>query len=376
MPRIPRVRALQSLRRASSCSAVPGRTPFATVRAISTTTPAHGLRDKLFKGGDAPGPEDPYTQRLEPEDATTNLPQEALQQTRRDRTPRALRETRLAMPPKRTEATTEKEVGAVDPNYTPATSLDDLVEIEPVDKWWDQPGHWGPESQFRGFGRAEKLVDREVVEVYLRRAVVEVLALKQAGKLSEWATKKWAEGPRVALNAALETPIVAEDGGAASLGGDGAAIVEQLTRENDEAEIPERVSLEEAQEMVKAWDSSWKDIVLDTEAKFAIRKRLYQLTGNLIPDARLGATRTVRHVLTMAYKQPKPKKLAEILEQQRFAELPNVRLHSKKIGPIDREIELGRWKVIKEELEKRNLPVTGTADLPGHKERKWARGVE
>lgn len=270
MPRISPVRVLQSLRRASSCSAVPSRTPFASVRAISTTTPAHGIREKLFKGGEAPGPEDPYTQRAEPEDPTTNLPQEALQQTRRDRTPRALRETRLAMPPKRTEATTEKELGAVDPNYTPATSLDDLVEIELVEKWWEQPGHWGPESQFRGFGRAEKLVDREVVEVYLRRAVVEMLALKQAGKLSEWATKKWAEGPRVALNAALETPIVAEAGGASSLGGDGAAIVEQLTRENDEAEVPERVSLEEAQEMVKAWDPSWKEIVLDTEAKFAV----------------------------------------------------------------------------------------------------------
>lgn len=279
MPRIPRVRGLQGLRRASSCSGLPSRAPFAFTRAISTTTPApaDGLRGKLWKDGDSPGPEDPYTQRPEPEEPS-NTPQEALQRGGiRDRTPRPVRETRLAMPPKRTEATTEKEIGAADPNYTPATSLEDLVEVDPVEKWWEQPGHWGPESQFQGFGRADKVLDKEVVEVYLRRAVVEVLALKKAGKLSEWATKKWAEGPRVALNAVLETSVNAGEG-EPSLGGDASAIVEQLTGENVEAEIPERISLEEAQEMVKAWEPSWKDIVLDTEAKFAVsytRPRCY-----------------------------------------------------------------------------------------------------
>lgn len=79
----------------------------------------------------------------------------------------------------------------------------------------------------------------------------------------------------------------------------------------------------------------------------------------------------------MASKQPKPKKLAEILQEETsFSELSNVKLHSKKIGAIDREVEIGRWKVIEEELKKRDLPVTGTADLPGHKEKKWMRGVE
>ena len=249
---------------------------------MSTTAPAQagsGLRSKLWKGGDAPGPEDPYTQRPEPEDPASNLPQEAAQQSRsaRDRTPRPVRETRLAMPPRRTEATTEKEVGSLDPHYEPAKSIDDLVEVEPLDKWWDQPGHWGPESQFQGFGRAVKVLEKEVVEVYLRRAVVEVLALKQAGKLSEWATKKWAEGSRAALNAALETPITVGEGASASLGGDAAAVVEQLTREADEAEVSESISMEEAQEMIKAWDPSWKDIVLDNEAKFAVRSTPYFL---------------------------------------------------------------------------------------------------
>ena len=76
-------------------------------------------------------------------------------------------------------------------------------------------------------------------------------------------------------------------------------------------------------------------------------------------------------------KQPKPKKLAEVLEEQSgLSELPNVKLHSKKIGAIDREVVVGRWKVIEEELKKRDLPVTGTANLPGQKERRWLRGIE
>lgn len=101
------------------------------------------------------------------------------------------------------------------------------------------------------------------------------------------------------------------------------------------------------------------------------------MTGNLVPDAKLGAARTVQHVLTMSAKQPKAQKLAEILEQRsELNDLPNVKLHSKKIGPIDREVEVGRWKVIEEELKKRGLPVRGTDNLPGNKERQWLRGVE
>lgn len=76
----------------------------------------------------------------------------------------------------------------------------------------------------------------------------------------------------------------------------------------------------------------------------------------------------------MSAQQPKAKKLADELEKkQKLGVLPNVRVHSRKITPIDKEKELGRWKVIEEELKKRGLPVTGTGDLAGHKERDWMR---
>lgn len=106
-----------------------------------------------------------------------------------------------------------------------------------------------------------------------------------------------------------------------------------------------------------------------------IRKRLYQLTGNLIPDAKLGAARTVKHVLTLVSKPPKQEKLADVLETQgTLAKLPNVTVHSRRVTPIDKEVQVGRWKVIEEELTKRGLPLTGTAGLGKNKERQWLSG--
>jgi hypothetical protein len=40
-------------------------------------------------------------------------------------------------------------------------------------------------------------------------------------------------------------------------------------------------------------------------------------------------------------------------------ELPNVVLRERRWTPIDREKEVGRWKVIVRELKERGLPVTG-----------------
>jgi hypothetical protein len=54
--------------------------------------------------------------------------------------------------------------------------------------------------------------------------------------------------------------------------------------------------------------------------------------------------------------------------------LPNVTVHSRKIGPVAKETAIGRWKVIEEELTKRGLPVTGTAGLGKNKERDWLTG--
>lgn len=54
--------------------------------------------------------------------------------------------------------------------------------------------------------------------------------------------------------------------------------------------------------------------------------------------------------------------------------LPNVKVYSRRVTPIDKEVWVGRWKVIEAELIKRGLPVTGTGGVGKAKEKDWLMG--
>jgi len=74
-------------------------------------------------------------------------------------------------------------------------------------------------------------------------------------------------------------------------------------------------------------------------------------------------------------RKPKPKKLAELVEQTGIMqELPNVQFYPRRVTPIDKEQMVGRWKLIQKELQARELPVTGTGKYTKTVEWKWARG--
>lgn len=89
-------------------------------------------------------------------------------------------------------------------------------------------------------------------------------------------------------------------------------------------------------------------------------KRVTQLTGIRIPDPVIAESATAGILLNKITTRPAPKKLADKLEQdQKLAKLPNVKISSRRITPIDKEKEVGRWKVIEQKLLDRNLPVTG-----------------
>ncbi|KAJ4009702.1 hypothetical protein NW752_009289 [Fusarium irregulare] len=376
MPRIPRVGAFASL----PSAVVPvNRVPFVARATFSTSTPVNALdsktqwiRKQLWKG-EAPGAEDPYTQRPEPE--PTSLPNEALEASQGDRRPGAVRNTRLVLPPTHSEALTEKEVESVATDYIPATTIEGLEEIEPLKTWWEQPGHWGEESEFQGFGKAVKVQDQAVLEVYLRQALVESLSYQQRGLLEEYAAKKWPMGKRSHLDRTLAVSIRFENNGQPMLNTHFRVVTEELKARPDEERV--EISPEEAKEMLNALDPSWKKAFLGNDhLKFAIRKRLYQLTGHFIPDVKLAAANTPKELITVALTiNKRGKKLAEVLEEQKgFSKLQNVTVHSRRVTPIDREVSVGRWKVIEEELRKRDLPVTGTGGYGKNKERDWLTG--
>lgn len=83
-----------------------------------------------------------------------------------------------------------------------------------------------------------------------------------------------------------------------------------------------------------------------------------QLSGLRVSDHALNAAPTAGALFeTLVIPQKKPKLAEGLLANEELASLPNVRISGKRIGEITRETEIGRWKVIKEELLRRNLPL-------------------
>ena len=85
-----------------------------------------------------------------------------------------------------------------------------------------------------------------------------------------------------------------------------------------------------------------------------------QLTGVRVPDSTIKSAKTAQALLAHMITPPKPRKLVDTLKQRAdLLALPNVSVYSKRVTPIDKEKSVGRWKIIKQELEARGLPVTG-----------------
>ena len=85
-----------------------------------------------------------------------------------------------------------------------------------------------------------------------------------------------------------------------------------------------------------------------------------QLTGIRVPDPAIQKIDSVSILLAQLHEKPKPKKLAQTLTvNKQLNKLPNVQVLGRRYTPIDREQELGRWKVIVNELRERDLPIKG-----------------
>lgn len=89
-------------------------------------------------------------------------------------------------------------------------------------------------------------------------------------------------------------------------------------------------------------------------------KRVMQRTGIKLPDRFVQQCSTVGMLYHKLIEKEEPKKLAERIKQDpKLTPLPNIKIHTSRISPIDKEKEVGRWKVIEQELAERGLPVTG-----------------
>ncbi|KAE8453782.1 hypothetical protein EG329_009294 [Mollisiaceae sp. DMI_Dod_QoI] len=283
--------------------------------------------------------------------------------------------------------------------------------------WWKK--NWDPQNQFSGFVPNQKSVmsapDQITAAFY--RALVEVYACKQAGlslTASAGATK-WnpkhkvqirstATGVELDFSAATkapsldaftqflqssstvdetavhEAPTESEEDVAADR-----STLDPLHPESVEAPVDETAIHENPTEseedvaadrspfnpllnkqrslsyeaFVKSCDPSWRQVSLeDPEIKFAVLKRVLRITGIRIPDSAIQPSKTAGAFLSQLIKPPKPRKLAEALQPQLLS-LQNVKFSGTRVTPIDKEKQVGRWKLVEQELRHRGLPVTG-----------------
>ncbi|KAI9881269.1 MAG: hypothetical protein M1830_005555 [Pleopsidium flavum] len=296
----------------------------------------------------------------------------------------------------------EEDAAGVGPDrngYVPATTWDGLEQVGGFSR--KRKGNRDEEHPFRGFIPPTKLSSKEELTIAVRRAVVEIFTLREAGRPMNDATN------------ARDDRIIPQSSGVninLSIENQGAILaypneevremilqstmpsepveevmevqaeieeVEEADKETETTTLLEHVNATPVEEVTHrgkastpsiqqdtlSRDSSWLNTSLrDPAVKFAIIKRVMQLTGARIPDPTIQQIATVKMLLNHLNTPPKPKKLAEVLSADpRLTGLPNVKMFGRRFTPIDREKEVGRWKVIEKELERRGLPVTGNA---------------
>ncbi|KAF4892412.1 hypothetical protein CGCF415_v013007 [Colletotrichum fructicola] len=391
---------------APQCTCAPATLPIAARRALSTssTLQANAVRDRvrkaLWKGGDAPGPEDPYAveesqlskqEQIEADIAEANAQlaefeaqSKAQPKNRVIRTPRPRKflkrrpNSKLRTSFKLSTAPTERDLEDMK-EYEPAMEGGGLETVGGMEGWWERNGRWGKESQLPPLARKKVIKNKDICEVFARVAITEALIVARVDPAS--AAGKWNPLTAKDMRRAFAFGIkVSEDGTGVILGGERnqQSVPMKLHKPQEVAEPKVNVSPEEAKKMVKSWDSEWKKVSLrDAVVNFAFNKRFNQLTGHSTHDGKLVQLKTVGNFLEDIAKPPKPVnvKVAEAVQQEgSLPALANVALHERRVTPIDKETAVGRWKVITKELEKRSLPVTGHEHLPKPVQRKWILG--
>ncbi|GAB1316139.1 Large ribosomal subunit protein mL50 [Madurella fahalii] len=338
----------------------------------------------------------------------------------------------LAYPQSFTTAAPPSQID--DPSYKPAETAEGLEEVGGLADWWDQPAHWSHALVPTTFGRApaDKVTDPFLLQVLARRAVVEALVAVRHGRADRKrldrifgrvpATRK--------LDKIVTKPLVAGEGGEVTLADkkdwvrvwDSLCGLEEMGRREQQKEVTRAwleeqrkkrsveveegaegvevagsgaqaeattpasalkppkteasISPEKAEELVRSFGKGWlKAELRDPVVKFYAAKRIQQLTGHRITDAKLHTITTIGSLIQQLTEPPKPKKLAELVQSKEvFKGLSNVRVFPRRVTPIDKEKMAGRWKVIVRELEKRELPVIGTGDYGAPIEKKWIEG--
>lgn len=286
-----------------------------------------------------------------------------------------------AAPPLRVDAAREDEIA--DPAYVPAVTAEGLNTVGGLAGWWHHPDHWDVSGDFVSFRPREKVTEPALLEVAVRQAIIEAFALREIGREDQLVAAWPTTFSKADLQGLLASDVKGAEDGGVTLGGDAKSMIEGLLwRDHMDAEeqyaaLPDALSSEEAAALSQTWDLSWKLISLeDPRIRFAVTKRVFQLTGQLVSDHQLPSITTVRSLLRVLKKPPKPATLTEEIQNHHpdLLALPNVSVSTKRVTRGDKEKALGRFKITQAEFRKRALPVSGHGFVRKGKEISRLRG--
>lgn len=201
-------------------------------------------------------------------------------------------ETDLVLPPENVEvAQRADELEEDGVRYEPADSAHGLEVVGGLGGWFERDEHWGSSARrYAGFAPTHRVADPALLELNVRRAVAEALAVAAASAASGGAgsdkapllTGLWERGEREDAERALGLRLeVRGDGAVGVVAADAEGVVGALRWDPDapgssaaaagEEVGRQQFSPDEAREIVRTWDEGWKKISLhDAQLKFAV----------------------------------------------------------------------------------------------------------
>jgi len=207
-------------------------------------------------------------------------------------------------------------------------------------------------------------LDRGDWEVLLHTVTAEVLTLRKAGRDVLQVCN--ARIPNEEEDHATTGVVVSNKDGAAVLQAEDKqekAILASIPETSQEEPTPETLELELAEALTSGGGKIFMDFKLDDPLiKFAILKRTMQLTGKRIPDILLSNATTLDHLHRAFATKETPKKLHDTEQLQKLMSgdvVPNVAVHDRRRTHVHKDKEIGRWKLIEDELALRNMPTSG-----------------
>ncbi|KAK2741593.1 hypothetical protein FQN57_005576 [Myotisia sp. PD_48] len=257
-------------------------------------------------------------------------------------------------------------------DYVPASTWDGLEHVGSLGEWWEKPP--AENDQFVAFMHRDKVTADDGILTILHQVMVELNILKELNLPLESCCQVLEHEPQILdlisrvqvipSSTPTESPKLIFPSEDAKLRlfrelqeptGLDEVETESVQNTGDETELDTKISQPDNKEFLKIGFES-------PDFKFAYLKRASQLTGHRILDLELASISNPSSVFKAFSHsaKPKPKKLADqLIAEGLFDGLANVKIFDRRQTPIDKEKEVGRWKVIEEELTKRGLPVTG-----------------